>query len=107
MSILKIASFSIQLQIVLSLAIFIFSKPLQIDRSVLTQVQTEKRVIQDGVDKSRDISLIDKFKLLLKPKYNQPEIRDIKVENLFKSNLHSVEVNFSILKPPKIYLLNS
>jgi len=101
----KIASFFIKFQMVLSLAIFVFSQPLQINRTVLFEVKFNKKILQDEVDKSRKISFFNsKLKLLLKPRHIQQIIKSSKIKYIFQDILHSIKLNLSIFKPPKLSL---
>lgn len=85
----------LRVHLLLSLAIFIFAKPLEIDRSsLLTQIELKKSIIYN-ISKEFEIK-----KTLVKPHVDLQAIQNIWEQILFKKRIKTSLLAYKIFKPP-------
>jgi hypothetical protein len=84
---------------VLSLAIFVFAKPLYIDRTALF-TDIEYQLVDDGNSQTSS-NLNSKLKLLMKPKYTPPTVSTVDYQFYNREKYFSRKIGEDIFHPPQ------
>ena len=100
-SIEKFGELLLKVQISISLIIFIFALPLQIDRIIILSSLSEDKIVVDSISTIYLNKEVKQKQTLIKPHLTLFKIQSFLLYFNYINNLHSINLTIDIFHPPK------